>query len=183
MENVKMPWEAGLLCTIDEETFNLFTESMLIEDSCAICYITNGNTNLFNVTKIYELVQGSVGSILCSKKGKFHINLCQVDGNEWVHTLWPMKFFPKAFANLFFVTCKFSQGNKIKSDDKNNIVVHWSKGNIILDCCVKTHHGWVARVKFLSWRDWISQYLHKEECKQPTHWVRSSFWSHYPCHC
>ena len=44
---------------------------------------------------------------------------------------------------------QFSQGNKIKDDPGNNIMIQSSNGNIILDYQGKTHDGWVARVEFL----------------------------------
>ena len=51
--------------------------------------------------------------------------------------------------NLFSLTFKLSQGNKISSDHWNNIVVKSSDGNIALDCQIKTHDCWVTEVKFL----------------------------------
>ena len=47
-----MPLEAGMLCTIDEETFHLFTKNTWIGDSGASCYITNNETGLYNITVI-----------------------------------------------------------------------------------------------------------------------------------
>ena len=67
---------------------------------------------------------------------------------EWVHTLWPMKFCPKAGAGLFSLTCKFLQGKKISSDHQNNIMVKSTDSNIILNCQIKTY-AWVALVDFL----------------------------------
>ena len=93
-------------------------------------------------------MQGRYGSMLVTKKGKLHINIHQVDNTEWVHTLWPMKFCPKAGVSLFSLTCKLLQGNKITSDHRNSIVVKSSKGNIILDHPTETHDGWVAKVQF-----------------------------------
>ena len=58
------------------------------------------------------------------KKGKLCVMVCQVNGTEWVHTLWPVKFCSKAGANLSSLTCKLSQGNRISSDHLNNIVVN-----------------------------------------------------------
>ena len=54
-----------------------------------------------------------------------------------------------AGANLFSLTCELSQGNKISSNETNNIIVSTSIGNIFLDCRIKTHDGWVAGVYFL----------------------------------
>ena len=60
-----------------------------------------------------------------------------------------MKFCPKAGVNMFSLTYKLSQGNQRSSDHQNHIVVSSTNGKIILDCQVKTHNGWVARVEFL----------------------------------
>ena len=56
---------------------------------------------------------------------------------------------PQAGANLFSLTCKLLQGNKISSDHQNNLVVGPTCGNIILDCLIKTCNGWVPGVKYL----------------------------------
>ena len=60
-----------------------------------------------------------------------------------------MKFCSKAGANLFSLMCKLLQGKTISSDHQNNIVIKSTDVNIILDHRIKTHDGWVARVKFL----------------------------------
>ena len=60
----------------------------------------------------------------------------------------PMEFCPKAGANLFSLTCKLFQGNKISSDHQNNIAVNTPTDNIILDCQIKTHDSWVRGVNF-----------------------------------
>ena len=70
-------------------------------------------------------------------------------GTEWIHILWPMKFCPKADADLFSQNCKPLQGNSISSDHQNNILVSSMSGDIILDCQIKTHDGWVARIEFI----------------------------------
>ena len=101
------------------------------------------------VTYIKESIQGSFGIMPATKKGKLQVKVCQVDGTEWVHTLWPVKFCPKAGANLLSLTCELSQGNKLASDHQSNIMVNTPTGNIILDCFIKTCNGRVAGVNFL----------------------------------
>ena len=142
-----MPIEASMLCTMGRETFQMFTKNTWIGDSLISCHITNNDTHLFNITVINESVQGSLGSMPAIRKRKFCIKVHQVDDTEWVHTLWPMKFCPKAGANLFSLTCKLFQGNTIKGYHKNNIMVYSSEENIILDCHIKTHDGWVVIIK------------------------------------
>ena len=106
-------------------------------------------TGLYDITDIDESIQGNSGIMPPTKKGKLWVKVHQVDRTEWVHIVWHVKFFPKAGANLFLLTCKLSQGNKIAGVYHNNIVVNTLNGNIIFDCWIKTHKGWVARVKFL----------------------------------
>ena len=51
-EDVKQPSEAGMMCTIDGDTFFSFTKSMWIADSGALCHIMNGDTSLFDIIDI-----------------------------------------------------------------------------------------------------------------------------------
>ena len=55
---------AGKLCMIDGETFSSFTKNMWIRDLVASCHITNYDINLYIVTNINKLVQGTSGSFL-----------------------------------------------------------------------------------------------------------------------
>ena len=83
-----------------------------------------------------------------TKKGKLKVKTHQVNGTEWVHTLWPLKLCPKAGLNMFSLTCKLLQGKKIVSDQQNNIIVSTPKGNIIFDHQINTHDRWVTGVDF-----------------------------------
>ena len=112
--NIKKPMKAGMLCTIDGETFHSFMKNMLISDSGVLCHIANNNTTLYNIANINELVQGSLDNMSITMKGKLHVKVHQVDVTELVHILWPIKYCTKAGANLYSLTCKLSQGNKIK---------------------------------------------------------------------
>ena len=138
-----------LQSTFDGDTFSPFTKNTWIGDPGALCHITNNYTILFDVIDINKLIQGSSGIMPAAKKDKLHVNIQQVVRTEWIHTLRLVKFCPKAGANLFSLTCELLQGKKISSDHQNNIVVSLTNGNIILDCQIKTHDGWVARVEFL----------------------------------
>ena len=84
-----------------------------------------------------------------TKKRKLSMKVHQVDGSGWVQILWPVKYFINVDANLNSLTCKLLQENEIKSDHRNNIMVQFSNGGIILDCWIKICDGWVAEVKFL----------------------------------
>ena len=90
MENIKMPMKACMLCTIYGENFHSFTKNMWISD--ALCHIANDDTSLFDVTNIDKSVQGILGNMPTMKK--LHINVHQVNGNDGLHTLWPIKFCP-----------------------------------------------------------------------------------------
>ena len=113
------------------ETLALYTDNMCIQDFGASCHITNNNTGLFEVTKIHKSIQSSSGNMTATKKGKLCVNICQVDDTEWIHTLWLVKYCPKAGANLFSLTCELSQGNKTSNDHHNSIVVESSDGNFV----------------------------------------------------
>ena len=69
VEDVKQPSEAGMMCTIDGNTF-LFTKKTQMRDSGASCHITNNDTGLYNATNINELMQGSSSIMPATKKGK-----------------------------------------------------------------------------------------------------------------
>ena len=62
------------------------------------------------------------------KNGKLCMKVCQVDGTEWLHILWPMKYNTKAGANLYSLTCKLLKGGKKRRGDKSNILVQSYKG-------------------------------------------------------
>ena len=68
-----------------------------------------------------------------AKKGKLGVKVHQIGGTEQVHTIWSVKVFPKAGANLFSLTCKLLQGSKIASNHQNNIMVNAPTGDIIHD--------------------------------------------------
>ena len=91
----------------------------------------NNNAGLCDDININKAIQRSSGNMLAIKKGKLCINIQQVDGTEWVHTLWPEKFCPKAGANQFFLTCELLQGKKMSRNHQNNIVVKSIHGNIV----------------------------------------------------
>ena len=123
-----------MMCTIDDDTFFSFTKNTWIGDSGVSCHITNNNTGLYDITNIDESIQGSSGIMPATKMGKLQVKVLQVNGTEWIHTIWPVKFCPKAGANLFSLTCKLLQENKIASVHQNNILVNTLTGNTILDC-------------------------------------------------
>ena len=118
----------------------------MIGKSDISCHIANNDTDLYDVTEINKLVQGSVGNMSATKKGKLHMKVCQVDGSEWVYIVWPVKYCVKEGANLYSLTCNFLWRKRIKNNHKNNIMVQSSEGNIVLDFHIKTHDVWIARV-------------------------------------
>ena len=137
-----------MMCPIDRNTFHSFMKNTWIGDSDASCHITNDESGMYDVIDINKSIQGSSGIMPATKKGKLHITVCQVNGQEQVHTLCPLKFCPSTGVNLFSLTCKISQGNKISSDDANKIIVITPFGNIVPDHRIKTRDGWLAGVDF-----------------------------------
>ena len=101
-----MPMKVDMLFTINDDTFFLFMKNIWIEDSGALCLITNNSTSVFYIINIDKLIQGGFVNMLAMKKGMLYIKPQQVDGIEWVHPLWPVNFCPKAGANMFSLTCK-----------------------------------------------------------------------------
>ena len=79
----------------------------------------------------------------CYEKGNQHIKVNQVNCSEKTHILWPVKYCTKAGANLFLLTCELMQGSKISGENKKNIMVENTSGNIILYFQIKTHDSWV----------------------------------------
>ena len=70
MEDVKQPANAGMMCTIDGDTFFLFTKNTWIGDSGVSCHITDDDTGLYDITYIDESIQGSSSIMPAMKKGK-----------------------------------------------------------------------------------------------------------------
>ena len=98
-----------MLCVIDQEIFHMSRKITWIEDSGASCH-TNDCTGLLDITVINELIQGSLGNMPPIKKGKFHAKVHQVGGTEQLHTIWPMKKYPKAGENLFSLHANSHKG-------------------------------------------------------------------------
>ena len=140
--------EAGMFCTIDRETFLLSTKNMWINDSSASCHMTNNDTCFYDVTNINKLIQASESNTCTTKKDKLWINVCQVNGTEWVHILWPRSIVPRQMQTCIALHVNFCEGTRLKSD-KKNIMTHSSEGNIILDLHIKIHDNWVVGVESL----------------------------------
>ena len=89
-DDVKQPTEAGMMCTINGDTFYSFTRNTWIRDSGASCHITNDDTGIYDVTDINESIKGSSRIVPATKKGKLHVmyaksmglNGCTLKANE-----------------------------------------------------------------------------------------------------
>ena len=68
-EDVKQPSEAGMICTIDGNTFFSFTKNTWIGDSGVSCH-TNDKKGMYDIIDIDESIQGSYGIMSATKKGK-----------------------------------------------------------------------------------------------------------------
>ena len=65
-------------------------------------------------------------------------NSVKVNGSEQVRTLWPVKFCSTVGVNLFSLTCELLWGNKISSNQLNNIGINTPSVNIVFDRQIKT---------------------------------------------
>ena len=99
-EGIKKPMEAGMICTIDVDTFFAHKEHM---DWRLWCIMSHHE-------QLYQ--SGALGTCQGQKRN-LHINVWQVDDTEWVHTLWQVKFHPKAGASQFSF-CKLLQGKQLQ---------------------------------------------------------------------
>ena len=173
-----------MACRKCKTTFKVSMKYMIGSDtffgeSGLLCYITNNDTSMYNVTDIDESMQGSPSTMPAIKKGKQHVDVWQLDGTKCVYTLLPVKCCPRAGASQFSQMCELLQGNKISSKHRFHIVVSSTNDKIILYCWIRTHDGWVTGVK---WEGIISYSRIHEEHQWPTHWTWTSFWNHYLCH-
>ena len=81
---------------------------------------------------------------------------------DWIGTHYmACEVLPQGRCKPVFSNMQTLAWNKISSDHHKNIVVTYMSGNIILDCWIKTHDGWVAGVEFL-------QETHKERAQSAT---------------
>ena len=60
----------GWMCTIDSDTFYLFTKNTWIRDSGASGHITSNDTGLYDIINIDESIQGSFSIMPATKKCK-----------------------------------------------------------------------------------------------------------------
>ena len=98
-----------------------------------LCYVSNDDSGLYDITEINVLVQFSSGHMPAMKNSNPHIKIIQVGGSEQILVPWPVKYCAKAGVDLILLTCKLVKGSKISNKDKNNMVVQTTSGNIILD--------------------------------------------------
>ena len=105
-----------MMCTNDGDTFFSFTKNTWIGDSGKSCHIKSDDTSFFDIINIIESIQGSSGIMPPTKKGKLHVNTWHINRTEQVHTLRPVKFYPKAGMNLFSWMHELLQGEIISND-------------------------------------------------------------------
>ena len=72
--------EASLVCTIDEQSFYIFTKNAWIYNLDASCHIITYYTELYNVTDINE--QGKLRQYVFYKQTKLDFKVRQVDGSK-----------------------------------------------------------------------------------------------------
>ena len=116
-EDIKQPSQAGMMCTTDRDTF-FHSQGIHGLETGASFHIINDDSGLFNIINVNESIQLCIYA--SNKNDNVCVNIQQVDGTEWIHTLWPMKFCPKKSANLFSLICKPLKGRTISSNNQNN---------------------------------------------------------------
>ena len=79
VEDVKQPSVAGMMCTIDGDTFFSFTNNTWIGDSDASSNTSNDDTGLLNIIDINESIQGN-SSIMPAIKRQVS---CKHATNQW----------------------------------------------------------------------------------------------------
>ncbi len=81
----------------------------------------------------------------------------------------PVKIFPNATKWLILITNEMSNGAKVSSNGKNDIILtyHPNDDEITFDHQTKTSSGWVLGIKVMSNADKITK-LGKEKKKVPT---------------
>ena len=107
-----------MMSTINDDTFHLSIMNIWSGESGVSCHFTNNDKGMYGITDIDESIQVSSSIMPATKNGKLHVNVRQVDGTEWVHSLWQVKFCPMVGANLFSLKCELSQGKKIQMTTK-----------------------------------------------------------------
>ena len=101
--------------------FFFFMKNAWIIDFGTPCDIINDDTDLYDVNKMNESVQGSSGSMSATKKGKLHMEVNQAERSVKSHTLWPMRYWAKAGANLFCLHAKPCKGIKSRVTGKTTL--------------------------------------------------------------
>ena len=95
-----------------------------------------------------QVSKGKFGQYVCYKKKTAHEGMSSWWQSQVVWTT-VHEVLHQSWCEPFLLSCKVLQGSKISSNWKNNIVIHSTSGDIVLDCQNKTCDGWVAGVKFL----------------------------------
>ena len=95
-----------MLCTINDETFHLFTKNTWIGDSGASCYIINDITGVYDVTDINKSVQGCSGNVSSMKKVNYEYKYVKLNAvksyiyyGPWYIVLRPVQTFIPWHAN------------------------------------------------------------------------------------
>ena len=60
--------EMSVRCTINGESLCMFTKNTWMDDSGALCHITNDDTGMYSATKMDKMVQVSLGNMKAMKK-------------------------------------------------------------------------------------------------------------------
>ena len=103
--DVKQPLEAGMMCTIDGDTF-LFMKNTWIGDSGASCHITNNDTDSFDITNIHDSIQGSSSIMPTAKVSKMGSQCDCMDPYTMACDVLPQGRYKPVFPDLLTLTKK-----------------------------------------------------------------------------
>ena len=164
----------------------LFTKNTWIRDSGASCCITNDDTVIYDVTNINESIQQNSGIMPAMKKCKLWVKVCQVNGTEQVHTLWPMKFFPQSRCKFFLWLANSCREKKLQWPLQQHSGQHfeWRYHSWLLNYDL-WWLGCQSRIssQIQQWDGSIGHCPTQEKCQQSTCLTQSSIQEHHLCHC
>ncbi len=144
--------EKGLKCVIGDSQYPSFTKNTWTGDTGASCFITNDDSDMYDVEPIDESI-GGIGPdpLRATKKGKKKCLIKQADGTLTEKVLYPCKYAADASDNLFSITAELNHGAQITNDQHNNITLTYpDDSKIIFDRRLKTKDGWITGVDIVS---------------------------------
>ena len=132
------------MCTIHRDTLFSFMKNIWIGGYGAMCHIMNDDTGLVNVININESIQCS-SSIMPARKKAYYVSTYGKSTGLSGFTSTAHEVLPQGRCKPVLPNMQTFAGKNISSIHQNIMVASTNEdGNIVLDCQIKTHDGWVA---------------------------------------